>query len=318
MHSHILTPALTTRIRAQRLAPAADPSAGAFHANLAAALNDRRAAHSLRTIVPPDWQSSSLTPELDNNPQQSKKIDFASNDILSFNATGQLYHHFLSELTTANPPGVNINIGSTGSRLLDGDSLYLSQTEQLIKTFHHAETGLLCSSGYDANVAVWTAIPRPGDVVLYDALVHASTHAGIARSLAMEKFEFKHGDVEDFREALGRVVREQGLVRAGRRSVLVAVEAVYSMDGDVCPLREMMEVAREVCGTEELRGSVQFVVDEAHSTGLLGEKGEGLVSALGLEKEIAVRVHTFGKCMGASGGQFFLVFLSRVEREGWS
>ena len=74
------------------------------------------------------------------------------------------------------------------------------------------------------------------------------------------------------------------------------------MDGDFCPLRELVEVAKELFPT----GNAQFVVDEAHSTGVIGESGRGLVCALGLEKEIAVRLHTYGKALAATGGKVLL------------
>lgn len=148
---------------------------------------------------------------------------------------------------------------------------------------------------------MWTAIPRPGDVVVYDALVHASTHEGIKQSLAMQKIECAHNNVEAFRGTLLEILDSQPLVRQGQRSVLVAVEAIYSMDGDVCPLQELVEVANEVFHDWK---NVQFVVDEAHSVGVIGPNGGGLVCELGLQKDIGIVVHSFGKAMGATGGMY--------------
>jgi len=86
----------------------------------------------------------------------------------------------------------------------------------------------------------------------------------------------------------------------GPKNVFVAVESVYSMDGDICPLRDIVETVEEVLPY----GNGHVVIDEAHGTGVLGPKGRGLVSALGLEKRVFARLHTFGKGVGASGGMF--------------
>ncbi|KJZ71452.1 hypothetical protein HIM_09176 [Hirsutella minnesotensis 3608] len=136
-----------------------------------------------------------------------------------------------------------------------------------------AEASLLVGSTFEANVAIWTSLPRPGDVV-YDSLVHASTHKGIKQSLIMDKFEFLHNDVEDFHRALLEAIESNKL--------------------------ELVEVARELSNEQ---GNIQFVVDEAHSVGVIGPKGAGLVCELGLQKDVAVVVHSFGKALGATGGE---------------
>ncbi|KAK3984266.1 putative aminotransferase [Cladorrhinum sp. PSN332] len=249
----------------------------------ATSLNLRRQTNSLYALVPSSWSKSC--------------VDFCTNDILSLSSSGLLRSELLSELVHVNP---DFPTGSGGSRLVDGNFPYLEQTEAEIASLHGAETGLILNSGFEANVAIWSTLPRPGDVMLYDELVHASTHEGMGQSLVpgSERVMFKHNDVEDFERVLRGILRKNAGVRMGRRSVLVAVESVYSMDGDVCPLTEMVEVAKEVM---QGKGGVEFVVDEAHSTGAYGPRGAGLVSALGLEREVAVRVHTFGKAMGGSG-----------------
>jgi 8-amino-7-oxononanoate synthase len=103
------------------------------------------------------------------------------------------------------------------------------------------------------------------------------------------------------------------MIKQGRRSILVAVESVYSMEGDVCPLLELFEVADEI---SQGLGNIQFVVDETHSAGLIGPNGTGLVCELGLEAEIAVRLHTYSKAMGACGGRHStsLLRLELIER----
>ncbi|KAK8912771.1 8-amino-7-oxononanoate synthase [Metarhizium anisopliae] len=133
---------------------------------------------------------------------------------------------------------------------------------------------------------------------VYDELVHASVHDGMTHSLALTKVAFRHNDVDALRDALVELVDSQPLIKDGSRTVLISVESVYSMDGDVCPLREMLEISREVCP----KMNFAFIVDEAHATGIIGPKGVGLVSLLGLEKEIAIRLHTYGKALASTGG----------------
>jgi 8-amino-7-oxononanoate synthase len=184
---------------------------------------------------------------------------------------------------------------------MDGNYPYLEQAEQDIAAFHGAENGLLLGSAFEANVAVWTALPCPGDVIVYDRPVHASTHEGMRRSRATQRIEFQHNDVENFRETLLKIWEKQPLIREGKCSVLVAVESIYSMDGDICPLKELIDVGKGFCNA---KGDIQFIVDEAHSVGVIGPNGSGLVCHLGLEKEVAVVVHSFGKAMGSTGGMF--------------
>jgi 8-amino-7-oxononanoate synthase len=277
---------LSTRIKGQKLNPQSTKNAPTFYRNLEEALDVRRANHTLFSIVQNTWQVGNA-------------VDFCSNDILSLGSSGLLHTEFMDELTRY----PEFTPGSGGSRLMDGNYTYLEQVEQEIADFHGAETGLIVGSGFEANVAIWTAIPRPGDVIVYDALVHASTHEGMNQSLAMEREEFRHNNVESFRSTLLSILDSQPLIKQGKRSVMIAVESVYSMDGDVCPLQELVDVAREIFP----RGNAQFVVDEAHSTGVIGPKGAGFVCELGLEKEIAVRLHTYGKAMSASGGMVVLI-----------
>ncbi|KAI1452813.1 5-aminolevulinate synthase [Annulohypoxylon moriforme] len=272
---------LLIRIRAQKVDSGSSKGLPTFYRNLEEALDIRRSSQSLCPIVENNWQAGS-------------SVDFSSNDILSLNASGTLRTEFLAELSRH--PG--FSTGSGGSRLIDGNYPYIEKAELEIAEFHGAESGLILGSGFDANVAIWTAIPRPGDVIVYDALVHASTHEGMNQSVAMQKFEFTHNDVESFREVLHSILKTQPLVKQGKRSVIVAVESVYSMEGDVCPLQELVDISKEL---SDGHGNIQFVVDEAHSTGIIGPKGSGLVCELGLEKEIALIVHTCGKAMGGSG-----------------
>ncbi|KAH8722887.1 5-aminolevulinate synthase [Phaeosphaeriaceae sp. PMI808] len=254
----------------------------AFYRNVEEALDARRATQSLFSILPNNWQTSHA-------------VDFCSNDYLSWNTTGVIRTAFLAELS-AHP---NFNVAAGGSRVMEGNYAYIEDVEREIAAWHGAKVGLIVNSAFDANVMVWSALPRPGDVVMYDSLVHASTHEGMERSLAIQKTAFEHNDLKAFSRTLSSILETFPMVKQGRRSVLVAVESVYSMEGDVCPLLELVEIADEL---SEGLGNVQFVVDETHSAGLFGPNGAGLVCELGLEEEIAVRLHTYSKAMGACGG----------------
>ncbi|KAF4447674.1 class II aminotransferase/8-amino-7-oxononanoate synthase [Fusarium austroafricanum] len=250
--------------------------ASPFHRNLEVALDQRRADHSLLTLH-----------------RFEHKVDFSSNDFLSLATSGLLRDAFLEELK-ANP---DFAVGSTASRIADGNNAYMEAVEKQIADFHGAEGALLVGSGYDGNCAIFSAVPRPGDVIVYDELIHASAHDGMKSSLAATQIPFKHNDAEALREVLVELKKSQSLIRDGSRCVLVAVESVYSMDGDVTPLAEIVAVVEEIFPT----GNAQIIIDEAHSTGLLGENGRGLVCELGLEKSVAIRLHTYGKGLGTTG-----------------
>lgn len=146
---------------------------------------------------------------------------------------------------------------------------YIEEVEAEIAAFHGAETALIMGSGYEANGAIYAAIPRPRDAIVYDELVHASTHDGMAHSMAQCRVQFPHNDVDGLRDAIASVMDSQPMIADGSRSVLISVESVYSMDGDICPLLDMLQVARETYP----KGNFELIVDEAHATGILGPKG---------------------------------------------
>jgi 8-amino-7-oxononanoate synthase len=225
------------------------------------------------------------------------QIDFSSNDFLSLSSSPQLKHVYLAELQKTHLP-----LGSGGSRLLDGNSAYAEQLEAQIAAFHGAQAGLLFNSGFDANVGFFSSVPQHGDVIVYDELVHASVHDGMRLSRAHgSTFPFQHNCVAALRRVLLELQQNHEGVKQGMCNVFVAVESIYSMDGDVAPLRDMLDVAEAILGA----GRVHMIVDEAHSTGVLGPQGKGLVCHLGLESRIFARLHTFGKALAANGGKFW-------------
>lgn len=221
-------------------------------------------------------------------------VDFGSNDTLSLSSSGLLGKEFLNEL--GKHP--NFILGGRASRWGEGSTDYLFQLEQHIAQFHKADSALFFNTGYEANVAIFSTLPQPHDVVLYDSLVHASIREGMYRGRATA-LPFAHNDLSNLRQRLQAIKHQYERVRTGLALVFVALESFYSMDGDAAPLQAIVREVKEQLPI----GNVVFVIDEAHSTGLVGPQGSGLVSYLGLEKDFSIRVHTFGKAHGASGGK---------------
>jgi 8-amino-7-oxononanoate synthase len=245
-----------------------------------------------------------LEEELDANRRQQAcamfhvaetPVDFSSCDVVSLGSSGAVKERFMEELA-ANP---DFQLGSHGTRPLNGNSKYLEMVEREIAEFHGVESALFVNSGALANDAIFSAVARPGDAIVFDELVHASTHYGMKNSLALCQKSFRHNNIDNFINTVVAVRDSQPQIRNGKRSVIIAVESFYSMDGDICPLKELVQAAKEIFPN----GNAQFVVDEAHSTGNIGPLGRGPVNMLGLESEIAVRNHTFGKSLCGSGGE---------------
>lgn len=222
-------------------------------------------------------------------------VDFSSNDYLSLSKNSRLKKLFLKELKNCE------KMGSGGSRLLDGNSNYIGRLEVEISRFHNAHAGLIFNSGFDANVSIFTCIPQPGDWIIYDELIHASVHDGMKLSRARNQLPFRHNSLDGLRECLEKACNDSG------KNVFIAVESVYSMDGDTSPLNEIVQLAKSF---KDIR--TYIIVDEAHATGVFGPNGRGLVSDLGLENEIFIRLCTFGKALCSNGS---VVLCSQVTRE---
>jgi 8-amino-7-oxononanoate synthase len=174
-------------------------------------------------------------------------------------------------------------VGAGASRLVSGTMTVHRRLEKQLAAFKGTEAALLFGSGYLANLGVVGALARAGEVVFSDELNHASIIDGCRLSRA-ETFVYGHNDVEHL---------AWGLSQAGRRGALIVTESVFSMDGDVAPLEEIVALAR-------LHG-VRVAVDEAHATGCVGPGGRGAVAEAGLEREVDAVVGTLGKALGAYG-----------------
>eukprot|EP00439_Symbiodinium_sp_Y106_P062229 s3851_g9.t1 len=232
------------------------------------------------------------------------QVDFCSNDYLGFAMSTELAREVEQELLTLKEKHGEAFplVGSTGSRLLSGNSAYCEALEEELANFHGAEAALIFNSGFDLNLGFFASVPQPGDVVLYDELIHQSMREGLKLSRG-KSIQFRHNDVAALREAVAGVL--EGTQPHGTRpNIIIAVESVYSMDGHCAPLQDFCDVAESV--------GASIVVDEAHGTGVYGREGQGLVSELGLESRIFCRVHTFGKALGVHGAA---VVGPRVLRE---
>lgn len=206
---------------------------------------------------------------------ESKLTDFCSNDYLGF-ARSPVLKQLIDQELNDHPKALN---GSTGSRLLAGNSVYSEELEKEIALFHEAEAGLIFNSGYDANLGLFSSLPQKGDTIIHDELIHASIIDGARLSFA-SRFSFAHNNLESL---------ENKLKNANGRCY-VAIESVYSMDGDTPPISDMLILTE--------RYGACLVVDEAHAVGLFGK---GLIQQLGLQNRVFARLVTFGKALGGSG-----------------
>jgi 8-amino-7-oxononanoate synthase len=174
-------------------------------------------------------------------------------------------------------------VGAGASRLISGNMTVHRRLEAELADFEGSEACLLFGSGYLANEGIISTLAREGDVVLSDSLNHASIVDG-CRLAKARTFVYDHCDVEHL---------EYGLREAAGRAALIVTDGVFSMDGDVAPLPEIVELAR--------RYDARVMVDEAHGTGALGPGGRGAVAAAALEDEVDVVVGTLGKSLGSYG-----------------
>jgi 8-amino-7-oxononanoate synthase len=212
-------------------------------------------------------------------PEANDLIDFSSNDYIGFASSAHIFnkvHQFLIENNS-------IQNGATGSRLLSGNHIVYTKTEDFIAQFHQCESALIFNSGYDANVGFFSSVPQKGDLILYDELCHASIRDGIRLSNA-QSFKFPHNDYESL---------EKLLQRHPDTTIYIVTESVFSMDGDTPNLEELVAICKN--------HNCYLVVDEAHALGVFGDKGEGLVQMLNLQEQVFARIMTFGKGLGCHG-----------------
>lgn len=207
-------------------------------------------------------------------------VDFSSNDYLGLAGSPRIARAIREALNRGVPTG------SGGSRLLRGNHPEHELLEEEAARFFGSEAALFFASGFAANAALFATLPQRGDLVVHDALVHASAHEGMRLGRA-ECVAAAHNDPEAFRNVI-RAWRKEG----GKGRVWIALESLYSMDGDRAPLDAFRALADE--------HEAFLLVDEAHATGVFGPEGRGLAAHLeGLENVIVLR--TCGKALGCEG-----------------
>lgn len=207
-------------------------------------------------------------------------IDFASNDYLALSGDPALAAAAAAALADG------VALGAGGSRLLRGNAPEHERLEAAAARFFGVEAALFLANGYAANVALFSTLPQRDDLVLYDALIHASAHDGMRLGRA-RACPVPHNDPDAVADA----------IRAHRRAcpdgtVWIAVESLYSMDGDRAPLAELADIAD--------RHGAMLVIDEAHATGVWGADGRGLAASLAGRPNV-VTLKTFGKALGCEG-----------------
>jgi 8-amino-7-oxononanoate synthase len=218
-------------------------------------------------------------------------IDFSSNDYLALAGCQRMRKAVAAAVEAGTP------IGAGGSRLLRGNCAEHESLEAEAARFFGAEAAIFFASGYTANFAVLTTLPQRGDLLVLDALVHASIHEG-ARAGRAEFRLSAHNDANSIEDVI-RTWRSEG----GKGRIWIVAESLYSMDGDFAPLEAIVAIAD--------RHDAFLMMDEAHATGVFGPNGRGLTAAYeGRENLIAI--HTCGKALGAAGA---LVTTTKLLRD---
>jgi 8-amino-7-oxononanoate synthase len=218
-------------------------------------------------------------------------LDFASNDYLALAESRELKEAASAALARGVP------VGAGGSRLLRGNHPEHEALEEEAARFFHSESALFFGAGFSANEALISTLPQRADCIFHDALIHASAHDGMRLSRAPRE-AFPHNDATALDDAIRNWRAKGGVGRAW-----ILAESLYSMDGDIAPLDDLMAVAT--------RHEAFLLVDEAHATGVYGPRGRGLAARFE-GRENVVSVHTCGKALGVSGA---LVCLAAPLRE---
>jgi len=207
-------------------------------------------------------------------------VDFSSNDYLALAADPAI------ALAIREALGRGVPAGSGGSRLLRGNAPEHEALEAKAARFFGAEAALYMANGFAANLAILSALPRQGDLIVADELAHASMHDGIRQSKAQAVFA-THNDAQAFEDAIADWRR-----KGGTGTPWIVAETLYSMDGDRAPVDEFAAVAA--------RHDALMLLDEAHATGVFGPDGRGLAGHLEGAENL-VTLHTCGKGLGVEG-----------------
>lgn len=205
-------------------------------------------------------------------------VDFSSNDYLGLSRSAWMKQRIDHQSEA-------LNLGATGSRLLNGNSVFAEALEKNIANFLGSEAALIFNSGFDANTGLLSTVIRKGDVVFYDEAIHASMHQGLQLSGA-KLMAFRHNCTED----LLRQIKAKDLTQ---RPNWLVCESYYSMDGDQAPLQDFAAICKEF--------ELELIIDEAHAIGCFGDSGRGLGHDLRKQGLVFATVITFGKALGTHG-----------------
>jgi 8-amino-7-oxononanoate synthase len=204
-------------------------------------------------------------------------LNLSSNDYLGLSQEPRL-------IGAAREAAARWGVGAGASRLVVGHLALHEEVEASLARFKDTEAAVIFSTGYMANLGTISALVGPGDTVFCDKLNHASIYDGIKLSGA-DLARFPHRDLDRLEALLQKA-------NAGRR--LIVTDSVFSVDGDLAPLKDLVELKD--------RYGASLMIDEAHATGVLGHRGAGLAAALGLTQRVEVHMGTFSKAMGSLGG----------------
>lgn len=220
-------------------------------------------------------------------------LDFSSNDYLGL-ARSPVLASMINDEVARKAHRIH-RFGSTGSRLLTGNTVYAQDLEEYIARFHGFETGLLFNCGYMANLGLLSAMMDDQDTVYFDASIHASSHDGIRLSRA-KAFSFRHNDMVHLEKRLKN--------STDSRNRYICVESIYSMDGSKAPLSAICQLAKKY--------EAKVIVDEAHAVGVCGLLGQGLVMDQLSNPEVFAKIVTFSKALGVHGA---IVLGSRLLKD---
>ncbi|KAJ2911691.1 hypothetical protein MD484_g8725, partial [Candolleomyces efflorescens] len=223
----------------------------------------------------------------------SHTADFFSNDYLSIGNVPRIRQSFIDTLSRA--PSL---FGSTGSRAISGTTSQHVELEDYFVDQFDVEKAMIFNSGYMCNLTFFGYAPQEGDVILYDESIHASIHDGIRIGRARDHaFAFAHNCVSDFEEKLKQILKDYPAIPSGLSTLFVVIESVYSMEGDFAPMEEIADLVEKYVPSK----SAHIVVDEAHSLGLYGPGGKGLLREWGIAKRVHTVIFPFTKAVNFIG-----------------
>lgn len=211
-------------------------------------------------------------------------VDFVSNDYLGYAGDQSIFRGAMRLLEASG----QVRNGSTGSRLLSGNSDLYEKTETYLSEIFGSGSALIFNSGYDANLGFFSSVPQRGDLIFYDEYIHASMRDGIRMGLA-KSYRYRHNNLDDLRQLLSRMTPE---ISEGSQCYL-ATEAVFSMDGDAPDLEALISLCHEY--------RCRLIIDEAHAIRGSDMTISDLKNQALVNEVVIARIITFGKAVGIQG-----------------